>query len=158
MRALTAMLAASCATGTPDRSVGAVNEAEGLVLSVSGPGYLRLADADGTISYAKEVSVTVQPGANLRTPEGAFLTPRSFCPADLKGLSISQDGTVSGRRADGQEAWFGQIVLYQFSRPEGLESTPEGHFVESPESGAPLMRMPADPGAGFVQSVTVEVQ
>lgn len=120
----------------------------GLVLSapptvnvkVDGDGYLRFA-RQGRIAYAKIASLTVFNGA-LVGPQNAETLPRIAIPGDTTGLTVTLDGTVSGK-SGGRKTDFGKLVLAMF--PKGAKLTNiDNYYLGSADK--PTL---ADPGDGL---------
>ncbi|MHB1174838.1 MAG: flagellar hook protein FlgE [Sulfuriferula sp.] len=74
----------------------------------------------------------------------------------LAGFSISADGTIAGRYTNGQSATLGQVVLANFTNPNGLQPLGNNLWTETAASGAPLVGTPNSGSLGVLQSSAVE--
>ncbi|HAN55452.1 MAG TPA: flagellar hook protein FlgE [Betaproteobacteria bacterium] len=74
----------------------------------------------------------------------------------LSGFSISADGTIVGRYTNGQSATLGQVVLANFTNPNGLQSLGNNLWTESAASGPALVGTPDSGSLGVLQSSAVE--
>lgn len=74
----------------------------------------------------------------------------------LTGLSIGADGVVQGRYSNGQNRTVGQIVLYNFTNPQGLQSLGDNRWAESFASGQARQGTPGSSDFGSIQASTVE--
>lgn len=74
----------------------------------------------------------------------------------LTGLSVGSDGVVQGRYSNGQTRNQGQVVLANFTNPNGLQSIGNNQWVETAVSGAPLVGAPNTSSLGTLQSASVE--
>lgn len=74
----------------------------------------------------------------------------------MTGLSVGDDGVVQGRYSNGQTRAMGQIVLANFTNPNGLQSMGNNQWVESSVSGAPQVGAPNTSSLGLLQSAAVE--
>ncbi|MDP1652684.1 MAG: flagellar hook protein FlgE [Rhodocyclaceae bacterium] len=74
----------------------------------------------------------------------------------LSGLSVASDGTVQGRYSNGQTRDLAQVVLGNFTNPNGLTSLGNNRWAETADSGQPLIGMPGSGSLGVIQSAAVE--
>jgi len=72
------------------------------------------------------------------------------------GFSIGDDGMVLGRYSNGQTRPQGQIVLASFRNPQGLTPIGNNDWLESSESGQPLVGAPSTGSLGVLQSGALE--
>ena len=88
-------------------------------------------------------------GLNRRVQDG-------YASGSLSGISISSDGIMLGRYSNGESRNLGQVVLADFAAPGGLVSLGDNLWVESPDSGSPLVGAPGTAGLGLLDSGAVE--
>jgi flagellar hook protein FlgE len=74
----------------------------------------------------------------------------------LAGLSVASDGTVQGRYSNGQTRDLAQVVLGNFTNPNGLSSLGNNQWAETADSGQPLVGVPGSGSLGVIQSAAVE--
>ncbi|MDP2795681.1 MAG: flagellar hook protein FlgE [Sulfurisoma sp.] len=74
----------------------------------------------------------------------------------LAGLSVSSDGTIQGRYSNGQTRDLAQVVLGNFSNPNGLSSLGNNQWAETADSGQPLVGVPGSGSLGVLQSAAIE--
>jgi flagellar hook protein FlgE len=79
-----------------------------------------------------------------------------FASGKLAGYSLSAEGTILGRYTNGQSRALGQVVLANFSNPEGLAPLGNNQWGESGASGLPIVGTPGSASLGVVQSGAVE--
>lgn len=84
------------------------------------------------------------------------LNQDGYTSGRLAGFNIGGDGMVLGRYTNGQTAVLGQVVLANFSNPNGLQQLGNNMWAESSESGAPLVGAPDSGNLGVLQSSAVE--
>jgi flagellar hook protein FlgE len=84
------------------------------------------------------------------------LTQDGYASGHLSGFNTSPDGTVLGRYTNGQSRPMGQVVLANFTDPQGLQPTGNNEWVESAASGGPLVGVPASSSLGVLQSGAIE--
>lgn len=74
----------------------------------------------------------------------------------LSGLSVAADGTVQGRYSNGQTRDLAQVVLGNFTNPNGLNSLGNNQWAETADSGQPLIGQPGSGSLGVIQSAAIE--
>ncbi len=84
------------------------------------------------------------------------LSQDGYTSGRLAGFNISGDGTIVGRYTNGQSNTLGQVVLANFSNPNGLQSLGGNAWAESATSGSPLVGIPNSGGMGVLQSSALE--
>lgn len=84
------------------------------------------------------------------------LTQDGYTSGRMSGFTISADGVILGNYSSGQTKTLGQIVLANFVNPQGLTPIGDGHWVETPASGEPLVGVPKTGNLGALQSNAIE--
>ena len=84
------------------------------------------------------------------------LAQNGFTSGQLSGFSTRADGTVLGRYTNGQSKALGQILLANFTNPQGLQPLGNNEWSASASSGPPLVGTPGSSSLGVVQSSAVE--
>ncbi|OGT04042.1 MAG: hypothetical protein A2143_08620 [Gallionellales bacterium RBG_16_57_15] len=84
------------------------------------------------------------------------LTQDGYSSGRLSGFNTSSDGTIQGRYSNGQSRAMGQILLANFTSPQGLQPMGNNEWVESAASGGPLIGTPGSSSLGVLQSSAVE--
>lgn len=100
-------------------------------------------DYTGTSQYGSSFSVNA-------------LKQDGYTSGRLSGFSISADGTIVGRYTNGQSATLGQVVLANFTNPNGLQSLGNNLWTETAASGPALVGTPDSGSLGVLQSSAVE--
>lgn len=96
---------------------------------------------------------TTQFGAAFGTNQ---LTQDGFTSGRLVGVSVGDTGVVQGRYSNGQTRDLAQVVLANFTNPNGLQSLGNNQWVETAESGAPLVGAPGSASLGVLSSSAIE--
>jgi flagellar basal-body rod protein FlgG len=106
-----------------------------LAVAISGPGYLQVRRADGTLALTRDGDLNIDATGALVAAGGEQLVPpvqlpKGTQPADV---TIAANGTVSvaGRQV-------GAIQLVDVPAPSGLLSAGSSLFIASTASGAPV--------------------
>ena len=100
-------------------------------------------DYTGTSQYGSSFSVNA-------------LKQDGYTSGRLSGFSISANGTIVGRYTNGQSATLGQVVLANFTNPNGLQSLGNNLWTETATSGPALVGTPNSGSLGVLQSSAVE--
>ncbi len=96
---------------------------------------------------------TNQFGANFSTNK---LTQDGYTAGRLSGFNTGSDGIILARYSNGQSNVLGQVVLANFSNPNGLSPLGNNVWVETSTSGAPLVGIPNSGPLGVIQSSATE--
>lgn len=132
-------------TATPTSvsvALGAVMTANGLTNGATTP-------LDFTINYGE----CTQYGSSFSVNK---LTQDGYASGNLAGLSIGPDGVVLGNYSNGQTKNLAQIVLANFSNPNGLMAIGNNAWIETSASGQPMVGTPDTGVLGVLQSGAVE--
>lgn len=84
------------------------------------------------------------------------LSQDGYTSGHLAGFNIGKDGKIVGRYTNGQSATLGQVVLANFSNPNGLQQLGGNNWSESSNSGPALVSTPNSGSLGVLQSSAVE--
>jgi flagellar hook protein FlgE len=79
-----------------------------------------------------------------------------YTAGHLQRFSASADGTILGQYSNGQSHALGQVVLANFSNPNGLSPLGNNAWAETSASGVPLIGAPTSGSLGVLQSSAVE--
>jgi flagellar hook protein FlgE len=84
------------------------------------------------------------------------ITQDGYASGRLTGFSIGNDGIVQARYSNGQNVAQGQIVLANFTNPQGLQPLGSGLYAETANSGQPAVGGPGSGSLGVLQSSATE--
>jgi flagellar hook protein FlgE len=80
-----------------------------------------------------------------------------FTGGDLDGIRIDQTGTLIGSFTNGRSFGLAQLAMAKFTNNIGLESDGGNLFVQTANSGDPVIGQAASGGRGFIQSSSLEM-
>ena len=80
-----------------------------------------------------------------------------FTGGDLDGIRIDSSGTLVGSFTNGRSFGLGQIAMAKFTNDIGLESDGGDVFIQTANSGDPVIGQAAVGGRGFVQASALEM-
>jgi len=99
---------------------------------------------DGTTQFAADFGVL-------------NMSQDGYSAGNLRNITISVDGTITGIFTNGQTRALGQIALAKFVAPDGLAKVGRNLYGESFDSGQPVVGIAGSSGLGRVLSNTLEL-
>ncbi len=114
--------------------------------------------ADGRNAYTRDGTFQVDANGELLTADGLSMNPPiTGIPTGALNPQVSLGGIVSYEDPNsGQTVEVGQVELYSFVNPAGLEAYGESLWLETDSSGVPTQGQPNTDGFGSVQGGWVE--
>ncbi|HXU93136.1 MAG TPA: flagellar hook-basal body complex protein [Gallionella sp.] len=109
-----------------------------------------------------DFSTSQQYGGNsvMNSTTGNFgvnsMTQDGYTSGRLSSFSTSADGTILGRYTNGQTRSLGQVVLANFTSPQGLQPLGNNTWAETAASGGPLVGVPGSSSLGVLKSSATE--
>lgn len=79
-----------------------------------------------------------------------------FTGGDLVGIRIDQSGTLIGSFSNGRSFGLAQIGMAKFTNNEGLATEGGNVYIQTANSGDPIIGTAATAGRGFIQSAALE--
>ncbi|MDP9109460.1 MAG: flagellar hook protein FlgE, partial [Pseudomonadota bacterium] len=109
--------------------------------------------ATSPLTFKVDFTGTTQFGAsfglNTQSQDG-------YTSGKLSGFNTGADGIITGRYTNGKSATLGQVVLANFTDPNGLQNLGNNSWAETSASGGPLVGTPNSGSLGVLQSSAVE--
>jgi len=95
------------------------------------------------------------------TQTGAAFAPVAqsqdgMSPGVLSSFAIGKDGKIIGSYSNGQTKTLGQVLLVNFSNPNGLQPLGNNLYTAGPDAGQPLVGVPTTGQFGLLQARAVE--
>jgi len=145
-----------------DHSSGTfVETGDAFHVAIKGEEYLVLEGTDGTPAYTRDGTLALDGDGTLMTASGLRVAGKINIPRDVVSVTITEDGTVSGRfNGDVDETVFGQLELAGFINPTGLRSLGGNTYAETPASGQPQLGTPGESSQivqGYLEASNVDV-
>src|SRR3990172_885633 len=147
-------------TGSTTRSFGQgelSNTQNPTDVAIQGSGFFRVQLPSGDFGYTRAGNFSLDATGRLVTQHGEVVEPGITVPPDATAITIKPDGTVTATlagRPDPSE--LGQIELYTFTNPAGLNSTGNNLFVQTVGSGDAQRARPGEQGAGTLAQGMLE--
>ncbi len=128
-----------------------------LDLAVEGEGLFRVVRPDGTEAYTRQGSFFKDAEGNLVTAAGDILeTDFTLEEISAEDVSISEEGEVHAVDEDGEREHLGDLEVYRFTNPDGLEAEGDNLYVETGVSGEPMGGVPGEEGRGVLRQNMLE--
>lgn len=133
-----------------------------LDVAINGPGFFRVKVdpnlGDG-FAYSRNGNFMVNKDGQLvlGMGDGYRLDPPITLPSNATDITISQDGVVTVMQPGATaKTTVGQMNIYQFVNPQGLNLLGGSMYQETDASGPSIETKPKEAGAGFLQQTFLE--
>jgi flagellar hook protein FlgE len=84
------------------------------------------------------------------------LSQDGFGAGEFSRIGIDASGVITSFFSNGQSKALGQVALYSFANPQGLQQLGDSAWAETPSSGAAIVGAPGTGSLGLVQSGALE--
>ena len=122
-------------------------------IAIEGEGFFRVLLYDGSYGYTRDGSFKIDSNGQFVTSNGYRFLPELIMPEDFlrDSIAISQDGRVTAKVGGSDEILdVGQIEIYRFVNPTGLQAVGENLLKVTNASGDPIPGRPGFDGMGKV--------
>ncbi len=129
-------------------------------VAIEGEGFFRVLLYDGTYGYTRDGAFKIDSNGQVVTSNGYRVMPEIVLPEGFvrDSLSISQDGRITVKIAGSDDnIEVGQMQLYRFVNPTGLQAIGENLFKVSNASGDAIGGRPGFDGMGKVIHKFIEM-
>ena len=129
-------------------------------LAIQGEGFFRVLLMDGTYGYTRDGSFKIDSDGQLVTSNGYRVLPEVVLPEDFvrESLTETQDGRFTVKVAGSDDPIeVGQMELYRFTNPAGLQAIGENLFKVTNGSGDAIGGRPGFDGMGKLQHKFLEM-
>ena len=134
-------------------------------LAVEGEGFFRVLLYDGSYGYTRDGAFQIDSNGQFVTSGGYRLIPEVVLPENFirESIAVSQDGRVTVKVPGNDDPLLvGQLELYRFVNPAGLQAVGENLYKISAASGDPIAGRPGFDGMGktlhrFVEMSNVSI-
>ena len=131
--------------GQPNGAVGPQN--------VLGGGGLPIPQPPATSNFEIRLGDSTQFGRDFAL--GA-LDQNGYATGKLSGLAIDDEGIVVARFTNGETSTLGQVAIADFASTQGLSAVGDSAWVETSQSGAPVIAAPSSGSLGSITSGALE--
>ncbi len=128
-----------------------------LDLAISGDGFFRVEQADGTYAYTRDGNFSMDGEGSMVTPSGLRVAPGFSFPEGTGEVGVQRDGRVLVRsQGEEESSELGTLDIYRFANPAGLRAMGNNLYVETEASGTAQPGIAGESGFGFVESGLLE--
>lgn len=137
------------------------NTGNPLDMAIEGEGFFQVLVGD-QLMYTRAGAFKLNQDGTLVTANGYPLQPEFTVPPEAKSVAISERGRITALDANGQEIAAGEIPLYSFVNPAGLEAKGRNLYTPTEASGEAREGVPGEENLGtiaqgFLEMSNVEV-
>ena len=129
-------------------------------LAIQGEGFFRVLQYDGTFGYTRDGAFKIDSNGQLVNSNGYRVMPEVILPENFirESLTISQDGRITVKVAGSDDALeIGQMELYRFVNPGGLQAIGENLYKITNASGEAIGSRPGFDGMGKTVQKFIEM-
>jgi flagellar basal-body rod protein FlgG len=128
-----------------------------LDLAITGEGFFKVQMPDGTFTYTRDGSFSMDSQGRLVTPAGNVVQPGVTIPSNSQSITINSVGQVSVTvPGSTTPTVLGQMTMTRFLNKAGLQAIGDNAFVETPASGTPQDGVPGTDGYGTLLQGNLE--
>ena len=142
-------------------SQGALQSTDNVTdFAVQGEGLFRVLLYDGSYGYTRDGSFKIDSNGQIVNANGFRLLPETILPDDFirESLTVSQDGRMTVNVAGiADPIDVGQVQLFRFVNPAGLQAVGQNLFKVTSASGDPIGGRPGFDGMGTVVQKFLEM-
>ncbi len=127
-----------------------------LDLAIEGDGFFQVITENGEI-YTRDGSFKKDSDGYIVNARGERLQPDFAIPENTANISIERNGEISCLSSGGEVLASGQIPIYTFTNPAGLNSIGMNAFVATPASGDPIQGVAGTDNTGTIAQGYLEM-
>jgi flagellar basal-body rod protein FlgG len=128
-----------------------------LDMAIQGRGFFSVLMPDGSTSYTRDGTLSLNSQGQMVTSSGYTLDPSINIPAGTQSVTIGSDGTVSALAAGAAApTQIGSVLISDFINPQGLQPIGENLYKETVSSGSPTQGTPGLNGLGTLVQGSIE--
>lgn len=112
-------------------------------IAIRGRGYFRVDLPNGGYAYTRAGSFHISPQGEIVTQKGYIVSPGITIPGTAGTISINESGQISATLPGSNSPQvLGQLELYDFVNPAGLQAEGDNLLTETAASGQPVQGLP----------------
>ena len=128
-----------------------------LDLAITGEGFFRIEQADGSFAYTRDGSFSLDGEGSLVTSAGMRVAPGFSFPQGTSEVGVEQNGRILVRAEGAEESTeLGRLDVYRFANPAGLRALGGNLFAETEASGQAQPGEAGQDGLGSVEAGLLE--
>ena len=140
-------------------SQGVLEETRGtLDVAIEGEGFFQISMPDGSFAYTRDGHLLRDADGKLVTAQGYIVNPQITLGPDVTDVAIGVDGVISVKNRSNPDTatQVGQLQLWRFINPSGLEALGGNVYRQSAASGQAVSDNPGRNGVGTLRQGYLE--
>ncbi|MBM7072860.1 flagellar basal body protein FlgE [Shewanella sp. 202IG2-18] len=129
---------------------GNLTSASNLNLTITNPAII---DGASALNFEVDYQSSTQYAAAYNN---SSLSQNGYTSGELNGIRLDENGQLYGTYTNGQEQLQGQVVLADFTNPNGLEPISNNAWTASNEAGQPILGTPSTGTLGSLKGGYLE--
>lgn len=125
-------------------------------LAIDGQGFFKIEMPDGSEAYTRNGNFHLDAEGKMVNDQGYALYPGIVVPEGSREIIIGKNGSVKAELTEGGREDLGNITLYRFVNPNGLESAGDNIYVATGAEGAEEEGTPGQNGFGEIVQGALE--
>lgn len=128
-------------------------------VAIMGEGFFKIQQLDGSMGFSRDGAFKIDSNGQLVTSNGNKVQPEVVFPEGFvrSSLAVSEDGRVTVKVPGNDDAiQVGQMELFRFVNPAGLQSTGQNTYKVTNASGEAIGGRPGFDGMGKIQHKFIE--
>jgi flagellar hook protein FlgE len=134
-------------------ATGALATVNGAAAPTTSPYTYTTTNGSNPLAFTVDFGQSTQYGSSFGVN---FITQDGYTTGRLDSVDIDGEGVMYARYTNGQSLIQGQVVLSNFTNPQGLKPNGDTTWAETSVSGAPLTGAPGTASLGLIQSGALE--
>jgi flagellar hook protein FlgE len=134
-------------------TTGALATVNGAATPTTSPYTYTTTNGSNPLAFTVDFAQSTQFGSDFGVN---FITQDGYTTGRLDSVDIDGEGVMYARYTNGQSLIQGQVVLTNFTNPQGLKPNGNTTWAETSVSGAPLTGAPGTASLGLIQSGALE--
>lgn len=119
-----------------------------MALAIQGDGFLEVQLPDGSAAFARSAKLEISVDRMLITADGLQLRQHIHVPADVRSITVAEDGQVKGTDDAGRTMMLGRIDIAMFANPSGLTPAGDSLWQATVRSGEAVLSPAGESSAG----------
>ncbi len=113
--------------------------------------------ANGATDPSPAFDISLADSTQFGSPFSVYaLSQDGYAAGQLSRIGIDESGTITSYYSNGKSQALGQVALYNFANPQGLQQLGDTTWSETPSSGPAMVGAPGTGSLGGVQSGALE--
>ncbi|MGA0241657.1 MAG: flagellar hook-basal body protein [Candidatus Marinamargulisbacteria bacterium] len=128
-----------------------------LDMAIRGEGFFQLRKPDGDLVYTRAGNFARDVDGNIISQSGHMVDPPIRIPDNTTQVTVDPEGRVFANvNNEATPREIGQMLIARFTNPDGLKNVGNNFYVETMDSGEPIVEVPGRNATGQVVQFSIE--